>query len=85
MSEISPAIREEFFRLTAEQVCELLQVKKDWLYDEVQAGRFPCDRVGRQLRFKPAHLRAYLDGEVSAPAEEVAPLDRPRRGRPRKN
>jgi excisionase family DNA binding protein len=48
--------------LTPDQLCELLQVKKSWLYDEVEAGRLPCLRLGKQLRFRCADIMRYLDG-----------------------
>jgi excisionase family DNA binding protein len=48
--------------LTPDQLCELLQVKKSWLYDEVEAGRLPCLRLGKQLRFRRADIMRYLDG-----------------------
>lgn len=47
--------------LNPDQVCALLQVQKSWLYDEVQAKRFPVVRVGRQLRFRRQDIAAYLD------------------------
>jgi excisionase family DNA binding protein len=47
--------------LTPDQLCELLQVKKSWLYDEVEAGRLPCLRLGKQLRFRRADIIRYLD------------------------
>jgi excisionase family DNA binding protein len=84
MSEITAAVRAELSLLTPDQVCELLQVKKDWLYDEVQRGRMPHVRLGRRLRFTPENLRAYLAGEWQQ--QVTAPVTAPvRRGRPRKN
>lgn len=47
--------------LTPEQVCDLLQVKISWLYDEVQAGRFPHLRLGQRLRFRQRDVEAYLE------------------------
>ena len=38
--------------LTPDQLCELLQVKKSWLYDQVEGGKFPCLKLGKQLRFR---------------------------------
>ena len=78
---ITSAVRNQLSMLTADQVCELLQVSKVWLYREVRAGRFPHRRVGRLLRFKASEVDDYLAGE--RPVEEPAPVVR-RRGRPRK-
>jgi excisionase family DNA binding protein len=61
-ADVPAAVRQRLSLLTADQVCELLQVTKPWLYDVVQAGRFPHVRLGRQLRFRPSEIEAYLDG-----------------------
>lgn len=85
MSEIAAAVRSELSLLTPAQVCELLQVKRGWLYDEVQAGRLPAVRLGRQLRFTPQDLRAYLAGECKAEVEAEVPVSTaPVKRRPRK-
>lgn len=48
--------------LTVNDVCEWFAVTKDWVYDEVEAGRLPYLRLGRKhLRFRRADLVAYLD------------------------
>ena len=47
--------------LTAEQVCDLLQMKKSWLYDAVERGEFPVIRLGRQLRFRRSAVSLFLD------------------------
>jgi excisionase family DNA binding protein len=47
--------------LTPEQLCELLQVKKSWLYDQVERGMLPCLRLGKQLRFRHADIHRYLE------------------------
>jgi excisionase family DNA binding protein len=46
--------------LTAEDVCALLKVKKSWLYDTVEAGAIEVIRLGKQLRFQPSAISAYL-------------------------
>jgi excisionase family DNA binding protein len=48
--------------LTPDQLCSLLQVKKSWLYDQVEKGVLPCLRLGKQLRFRHHDIRRYLDG-----------------------
>lgn len=47
--------------LTADDVCALLQVKKSWLYDAVETGAIIPIRLGRQLRFRPSDIAAYID------------------------
>lgn len=38
----------------------LLAVKPSWLYEAVRAGRLPCLRVGRHIRFTRAMLEQWL-------------------------
>jgi len=47
--------------LTPDQLCSLLQVTKSWLYDQVESGKFPCVRLGKQLRFRSKEVARYLD------------------------
>ena len=48
--------------LTVADVCALFQVTKDWIYDEVEAGRLPYVRLGRKhLRFRRQDLVGYLE------------------------
>jgi len=55
------ALDTELMLLTAKEVAALLKVKLTWLYDEVEAGRFPVVRLGRQLRFRRHDVASYLD------------------------
>ena len=52
--------------LTPDQLCELLQVKKSWLYDQVEGGKFPCLRLGKQLRFRRADVIRYLESQLAS-------------------
>lgn len=84
--DITTAVRAQLSMLTPDQVCELLQVSKVWLYKEVRAGRFPHRKVGRLLRFKASEVDEYLAGEWQpAQQQEARPAPSPRRGRPRKS
>ena len=48
--------------LTVADVCDLFRVSKDWIYDEVEAGRLPYVRLGRKhLRFRRHDLVGYLE------------------------
>jgi excisionase family DNA binding protein len=47
--------------LTPDDVCALLEVKKSWLYDAVEAGAIEVIRLGKQLRFRPSALIRYLE------------------------
>jgi excisionase family DNA binding protein len=47
--------------LTVADVCALFKVTKDWVYDEVEAGRLPHVKLGRKhLRFRRHELESYL-------------------------
>ena len=46
--------------LRPEQAAELLAVKPSWVYEAVRAGRLPCLRVGRHIRFTQAMLETWL-------------------------
>jgi excisionase family DNA binding protein len=46
--------------LTPDDVCTLLKVKKSWLYDTVEAGAIEVIRLGKQLRFQPSAISAFL-------------------------
>jgi excisionase family DNA binding protein len=59
-SNIPAAVRAELELLTPEQVCELLQVSRQWLYDSVEKRGFPHIKLGRQLRFRPKEVSAWL-------------------------
>jgi excisionase family DNA binding protein len=47
--------------LTVDDVCRWFVVTRDWVYDEVEAGRLPFVRLGRRhLRFRREDLDHYL-------------------------
>lgn len=60
--------------LTVTQLARLLNVTRGWIYDEVEAGALPCVRVGRNLRFVPSEVNAYLQARRDA----GRPAGRPR-------
>lgn len=51
--------------LTPDQVANLLQVKKQWLYDQVQRQALPHVRLGKQLRFKSRDIQMFIDRRYS--------------------
>ena len=55
--------------MTPDDVCDLLKVTKDWLYDQVQARRIPHVRLGRHLRFQRSGLLEYLTANTVAPVD----------------
>jgi excisionase family DNA binding protein len=50
--------------LTVEDLCELLVVSKDFIYDEVRHGRLRASRIARQLRFRPADVDSFIEASV---------------------
>jgi excisionase family DNA binding protein len=45
--------------LDAEQAAALLNVRPSWIRDATRAGRLPCIRVGRHLRFTRPMLKRW--------------------------
>jgi len=58
---IAAEVVRELRLLNADDVCRLLQVKKSWLYDAVEGGNMPVIRLGKQLRFRPIDIAAYIE------------------------
>jgi excisionase family DNA binding protein len=46
--------------LTADDVCTLLKVKRNWLYDTIESEAIEATRLGKQLRFRPLTIASYL-------------------------
>jgi excisionase family DNA binding protein len=47
--------------LTTEEAAELLNVSYSWMKKAAQRGDVPCTRIGRGVRFSPAHLQAIVE------------------------
>jgi len=55
--------------LTVDDVCAWFKVTRDWVYDEVEAGRLPYLRLGRKhLRFLYSELKDYLEAASRGPS-----------------
>jgi excisionase family DNA binding protein len=62
--------------LTVHEVCDWFKVSKDWVYDEVEAGRLPYVRLGRRhLRFPRSELEQYVTGNMFQPGSSPADRD----------
>jgi excisionase family DNA binding protein len=46
--------------LDADDVAAALGVSKDWIYSEVRAGRLPCVRLGRCVRFRAPIIEDWI-------------------------
>ena len=46
--------------LTADDVCTLLKVKRNWLYATVESEAIEAMRLGKKLRFRPSAIASYL-------------------------
>lgn len=44
----------------AEDIAAMLGVSKAWVYAEVRAGRIPCVRLGRYVRFRRESIEGWL-------------------------
>jgi excisionase family DNA binding protein len=59
--EKNPAPVDHFW--TAQDLAAVLQVASGTVYTWVSQGRLPAQRVNGCLRFDPADVRAWLDGQ----------------------
>jgi excisionase family DNA binding protein len=50
--------------LRPEQVADLLSVRRSWVYDAVTAGKLPCIRVGRHIRFTRTMVEDWLAEQI---------------------
>lgn len=48
--------------LNVEQVAELLNVKRSWVYDKVYQGQLPHYKLGALLRFDEQEIMRWLEG-----------------------
>jgi excisionase family DNA binding protein len=55
--------------LDVEQAAALLNVRPSWVRDATRAGRLPCIRVGRHLRFTRPMLEQWAAQQRMANAE----------------
>ncbi|MFP5450375.1 MAG: helix-turn-helix domain-containing protein [Thermoleophilia bacterium] len=46
--------------LTADQVAEMLQVPKSWVYAETRAGRIPHVKLGRYSRYRAEAIAEWV-------------------------
>ncbi len=53
--------------MTVEEVAELLQLSRETIYAEAQAGRLPARKVGRAWRFFRPAVFEYLYGREHQP------------------
>lgn len=54
--------------LTRAQVADLLSVSVDTVDRHTAAGRLRCVRVGRLVRYRPADVEAFVDGNMAGAA-----------------
>jgi excisionase family DNA binding protein len=50
--------------LNVEEACELLRIKKSWLYQNHKLAGMPSHYVGRKLIFKQSELVAWVSGQA---------------------
>ena len=71
-AETGPVLLEEPL-LNVAQAASLLSVRESWVRAAARAGRLPCVRVGRHLRFSREQLQRWL-------GEQCATTPHPRLG-----
>lgn len=47
--------------LTADEVAELLNMSKDWVWAETRAGRIPHVKLGRRYHYRRQAILAWLE------------------------
>lgn len=57
-----PGRREPARLLNLAEICELFGYSERWFRYRIAEPRFPVHRWGRQLRFDPAEVKAWLEG-----------------------
>lgn len=55
----------------ANDVATFFKVSRSWVYQRVETNRLPTVRVGGLLRFRPAEIRALVDGNAGATVIEL--------------
>ena len=55
----------------AEDVGRFFKASRSWVYQQAQAGRLPCVKIGGLLRFEPAAIRAFIKGEGASDRKVV--------------
>jgi excisionase family DNA binding protein len=48
--------------LTADDVAQMLQVKRSWVYAAARQGQIPHVRLGRYIRFREEAIERWLAG-----------------------
>jgi excisionase family DNA binding protein len=66
--------------LDVEQAAALLNVRPSWVRDATRAGRLPCIRVGRHLRFTRPMLEQWAAQHRITNAEAGGPFARRGKG-----
>lgn len=56
--------------LTAEQVCQLLQVKRSYLYHLTHNNRIPHIKIGNHLRFEEQDLNLWIEERKNGNLQE---------------
>jgi excisionase family DNA binding protein len=63
-TEIEMDKDESWELLTPEELCSLLKIKKQRLYEWVHLGRIPYLKVGRFLRFSRSRIQEWLESQT---------------------
>lgn len=66
--------------LTPDELAAWLKLRKDWVYDTVQADKIPFHKFGRQLRFRHSEIQVWLDDRRPAPSVITISVDVPGHG-----
>ena len=68
--------------LTVEDVCELFQFKKSYLYALTSENRIPHFKIGGFLRFRQSELEEWLASQAQGNGRHLLASEEARHGRP---
>ncbi len=63
--------------LTPDELADWLKLRKDWVYDTVQADKIPFHKFGRQLRFRHSEIQVWLQDRRPANSMITITVDMP--------
>jgi len=56
--------------LTVEELCQLLKLKKSYIYDLTYRKKIPFIKIGRHLRFDLEEIQKWLENNKIIPEEK---------------
>ncbi len=64
--------------MTVDDLAEMLQMSKSWVYKAVAKGLLPFRNIGASVRFDRREIEAYINGDWTPQAAKVVAMKRGR-------